>query len=484
MASQAPNKNMSKSEYKSATTKVDCAICAEEVAPRKIVQCPFCPFSACVACTSRFLMNIDDNTPRCMSPTCKKVWSYEFLAEKFDASFHNKSYRDRRADLLLQQQKALLPATQHLVAEKKRQIRDNEQINDLMEENMMLKALIERNKNKIKEITLARLIPASNSNTEEKRVFNRACPRNDCRGFLSSALKCGTCEKWACKNCHEPKNGKDDTDHKCDPNTVETVKLLAGDTKACPSCSTAIFKIHGCDQMYCTQCHTAFSWARGTIERGVIHNPHYYEFQRAQNGGVAPRVAGDLRCGGPPTMWEVNAAINRLNTRFDACTTIHRLMIHVQHVEIPRYPPTMPQNTLDDMRVDYLLGLLDEKTWLKKLKEKSKKQEKNSAVNQVLTMFVNTLGDIFGNITTCKNSKQLDGQKNSLESLREFTNKALSKIGHQFGNVVPVITDNWEFLSNSKKPEPKTKKTRDGHRYIDPLRFIAQDDDDEDYYND
>jgi len=48
--------------------------------------------------------------------------------------------------------------------------------------------------------------------------------------------------------------------------------------------------------MWCTQCHTGFSWKRGTIEKRV-HNPHYYEWQRQNGGGRAPRNVGDFECG-------------------------------------------------------------------------------------------------------------------------------------------------------------------------------------------
>ena len=94
MASTQESKNMSKS------AKVDCMICADEVSQRKMVECPFCKFEACGSCVYRFLMGIDDDRPRCMSNSCKKVWSYEFLASQTQQSFHNKRYRDRRANLL------------------------------------------------------------------------------------------------------------------------------------------------------------------------------------------------------------------------------------------------------------------------------------------------------------------------------------------------------------------------------------------------
>ena len=72
--------------------------------------------------------------------------------------------------------------------------------------------------------------------------------------------------------------------------------MLAKDSKPCPKCQSLIFKINGCDQMWCTQCHTAFSWKTGKLEKN-IHNPHFYEWQRKNGGGAAPRNPGDFECG-------------------------------------------------------------------------------------------------------------------------------------------------------------------------------------------
>jgi len=45
--------------------------------------------------------------------------------------------------------------------------------------------------------------------------------------------------------------------------------------------------VRNCDQMYCTQCNTAWSWKTGIKETGRIHNPHYYEQLRNRNVMIA-----------------------------------------------------------------------------------------------------------------------------------------------------------------------------------------------------
>ena len=38
--------------------------------------------------------------------------------------------------------------------------------------------------------------------------------------------------------------------------------------------------------MWCINCKTAFSWSNGTIENGIVHNPHYFEYLRRTQGSV------------------------------------------------------------------------------------------------------------------------------------------------------------------------------------------------------
>jgi hypothetical protein len=134
----------------------------------------------------------------------------------------------------------------------------------------------------------------SKKEPQERRKFIKACPIEACKGFLSTQWKCGLCNIYTCSKCHVPKCDSDE--HVCNPDDVATAELLKTDTRPCPQCATGITKIDGCDQMWCIECHCAFSWSKGTIETGRLHNPHYFEFHR--KNGTLRREVEDVQCGG------------------------------------------------------------------------------------------------------------------------------------------------------------------------------------------
>jgi len=72
--------------------------------------------------------------------------------------------------------------------------------------------------------------------------------------------------------------------------------------------------VRNCDQMWCTQCHTAFNWRTGRIE-SVVHNPHYFEWLR-RNGNAVPRNPGDIPCQNEITHMTYTEIRNRLREVF------------------------------------------------------------------------------------------------------------------------------------------------------------------------
>jgi hypothetical protein len=460
-------KKTEKNETKPKKISQDCDICAETLNKDKVISCPYCSFECCKKCVETFLLGIDDDVPRCMSSNCKKVWSLTFIATNFTKIFYNKHYRDRRSFLLLEREKSRLPEAQIVLEQRKRrellykEIYDTEK--DIYEFFLLKKASETKEKKKeiaeiirqYREKIMYIYIQIDNpvAVKENKQVIMK-CPVNDCRGFINNENeeginKCGVCDVVVCKKCRVvKKRDEHGNEHQCNPDVLATIKMLAKDTRNCPNCSTPIFKINGCDQMYCTQCHTAFSWIRGTIEKGIIHNPHFYEYQRRMNNGVAPRVPGDVvdDCNAVPQWVIINQFLdNSYNSNI--ITHAHAMIGHIETVIHHLY-------TLEtlDLRVDYLDNKLDETKWLDNLKKRQKKAEKDEEVRQILRMVVTIFSDLFR--TFCEKSRQnifrhltntneyIEKTANNIDKVCIYANDALSVIEKQYNNIVPYFGKN------------------------------------------
>lgn len=221
-----------------------CPICAEKRRTVSWVTCSKCQASCCRGCVKRFLLDRPDINPICMS--CKAQWDFEFLAENTDEDFHNHIYRDHRAKIIVERERSLLPATQPYVAEIKDQERIKASIEELTKEIDMYKALIADATAKKLELRYTLKNPEYKKIDRVNTRFIGHCPSAECKGFLDHEYVCGICKENACRSCRLPKHQGD-----CDKDVVETVRMLAKDTRSCPNCGVPIFRISGCDQMFC-----------------------------------------------------------------------------------------------------------------------------------------------------------------------------------------------------------------------------------------
>jgi hypothetical protein len=417
-----------------------------------------------------------------MNPTCAKEWSRKFIREKFTNVFINTKFREHLETILFDQEKALLPATQPIVEEKirkdkiKREISEIDKvIHDLQRQRRNLEMSLHNPQasNQIKEI--------------KERTFVRQCPANGCRGFLSSQWKCGICEQWSCPQCHELKGPNKDSAHECDPNSVETAKLLAKDSKPCPKCQSLIFKIAGCDQMWCTQCHTAFSWKTGALEK-IIHNPHYYEWQR-KNGGLA-RAPGDIECGREldhRTMDMVHHFIkekqrvlidpektnnlkstSRYNSIYylpvvNLLGNIIRNTIHNVRFELPRFQTDYVARN-QDLRIQYLCNEINEETFKVLVQRNDKKNRKNTEIAQVIQLTNTAVTDIvFRIIDNLRNSEpdkhSLDTFMSEFDGVISYCNDIFKDIGFVYNCVQYGFNESFEMRRTEK--EKKVKKNQD-----------------------
>jgi hypothetical protein len=423
------------------TNKEICSICCEtiNISNRKDIKCLYCNYVACRECVAQFLL-VNINEPNCMN--CKKVWNREFLFNNFTKTFINNDYRDYRQQLLLDKEKALLPATQIIVEA----MNNKEKLQKSLDE-----YLIEVSRKKQEfydEIKFNEAIINGSTYNKQKKVFIKKCGVENCRGFLSEQWKCGICDTTTCNKCLELLNQEQDQEHICKEENIESAKLISKDSKPCPKCAALIFKIDGCNQMWCVVCHTAFSWATGQIETSRIHNPHYYEMLRNMSAnGEIPREPENI-CNDANTGMPDNHQIQRLlrskindleyNTFSKQILSITRQIFHILY----DHPNTFQEKydkSKRELRIKYLMNNITEEEWKKELQRKEKKYEKTLNTYQV----IKTLDIIGGDIVRSIPTKNINTIYDDFEKLRHYINDGLYKVGTQYSNNYKTINKEW-----------------------------------------
>ena len=442
-------------------TSLNCQICDEKFnkTARSSVECPYCAFQACRTCCKTYIL--DKTVSVCMNTACGKEWTRKQLRQLFPLSFVTGEWKAHRAEILLQREFGLLPATQVVV---EREIKNEKYRSDLkkIEENIQ-KLMGQRNR--INQL-LRRPDPDNLNNGEansQRKVFVRACPDEVCRGFLSSQWKCGICDQYSCPDCHVIIGKDKSVEHVCNPDELATAKLLQKDTKCCPKCATGIFKIEGCDQMWCTQCHTAFSWRTGMIETN-IHNPHYYEWMR-RNNGQAPRNHGDV-CAGEinhRTASIINDIIGQKDANMclvkrcyltDAVINIVRGIMHFR-TQMVTYRLDPVENNLA-LRVKYMRNKITKEDFKTQVQRENKKYEKKREIYQVLELFNTTVNDVMHRLQVTVRAMPRQNHDNfeaalkivqEIDGIQTYANECLLDIANTYNSkpkkIVMHYTNDW-----------------------------------------
>ena len=500
------------SKQSTGETKTDksCGVCCEDFdnSSRKIVTCEFCDLSACRKCVKYYLTSKTDMA-NCMG--CNKPWDRKFMQDALTKSYFNKGWKNHRKDMLFETEKARFPESMNKV-ELVLQIRKHEtEFEEMKKEEQRL--LLEWQKKKEEMNTMRGTINAIKyNNAFDKgpvKVFIKKCPADECNGFLSTGYKCGICEVRVCSKCNETMgytpNCKDD--HECDPNMVASAELIKQETKPCPQCAAPIFKINGCDQMWCTCCNIAFSWRTGMKVTGTIHNPHYYEFMR-QNGGNAVQNPGAVNCGGLPYHDHMHCVIRKLenitntikdlnvhhwlNDASNYLSMIHRGATHFQHIILdPIRRDIQRNNDNEDLRVKFIMNEIKEEHFKTNLIKRDNAFEKKQAMLHVYELmgnvFVETTISIY-NLTVefCKKMKkeistghpvlectgtfieEFKKMKQNLDKVRRYCNKELVRVSITYKQVVEVIDDIFH-TPRLKQQECKKIMKIDNYTFV-PMR--------------
>lgn len=480
---------------------MDCSICLTSTnkSTRSPITCFKCETTVCRTCIQQYLLQDATADPAC--PECHTAWPQEFQVDYLTATFRNGPLKAHKRAVLLERERAQLPATMpDAVAYKaaaefiETHSAQTKSLTSLIygcEEYKALSTLrnacdaairasgndfrdrvrymngaeyadfkmridaanaawqlaTEIPRNELKELNALlhapRTIVAHYGRTDSAQqqqqtyTYLYKCVRSGCAGFL----KMWACELCATQVCSECRMERCEAEHTCDPIVKESISAITEQAKPCPSCAAMISKVDGCDQMWCTQCKTAFSWTSGAIETAVIHNPHYYHWMRTQVGVVPARApAMDGNCEAyildavehtiVPYLTDTNDDERRVAAAriFDSI----RKLRHLEVVRLGEYRQYITYYNDPDwrrvLRVRILIGDLTEHGWAHALLEKTSRYERTQAEMALLTMYIQTSKDILGQIVGSSDTSKFTKIYAEYQGLLTYTLAADEKL--------------------------------------------------------
>jgi hypothetical protein len=351
-------------------------------------------------------------------------------------------YRAKREQLLFEQQKSLIPALlPRAEREKKSEIylqyitRTQRELTNWYDATIIDSVPVEdwkREKRELKRTIRALLqdrhyLLVEDLHTERKS-FIMKCTVENCKGFLSTRYKCGLCETQICSECH----GIKDQQHECNPDNIATVLEIKKNTKPCPSCHIPIFKSDGCDQMWCIQCHTAFSWKSGQIEKGIIHNPHYFDYLKEH--GTMQRNPLDIPCGGLPNYRQVYEYMLHQPYTYDEVTYLRKKYERFSHLREYTLQHELPvpteQVNYQDLLLDYILNRITEKQFKSTIYVREQKRNRGLEERQIIEAYVTIGEEAFRKLVQLYIS--IEEFINEIEQCKMYSQTELHKLNIQY----------------------------------------------------
>jgi hypothetical protein len=458
---------------------IECIICTNKYnnSTHKRIVCEYgdCNFSACKACIRTYLLNTTTD-PHCME--CKKVWTENFIVLHLNRSFIINDYKLHRRQLLLDREISKMPDTMH-VAQRYQQVENQRMISTSIFEKMRearkllsdLQDQLNDSNNKVHQIKNGKDAVAT-----ERKKFIMPCPNNECRGYLSSQYKCEMCSLHTCSTCHELIGYTKDDPHTCKEENVQSAELIKKETKPCPTCGTRISKISGCDQMWCPECHKAFSWRTGLIDNGIIHNPHFYQYQRENAGNnPVPRAPGDILCGGLCEWYVLNNNILRKipsgtlmpeqGKELRTCLAdIHRFVAHITRVDLAAARTKVRDlGDFEEIRCKYIIKQISQEELAKIIYRNDAQRKKLVEMLHIYELLSVVGTELFTKLldnTTRKDEyiTEVLERIDEYNKLREYCNKQFKSISLTYNQKVPFVSNMW--VISSKKYIFTAKKVK------------------------
>ena len=415
-----------------------CSICCEEGVGR-FGECPKCGECICSSCVDQYAQHkeVDLDCPNCEHP-----WSRAFLASFMQKYWMQKGYKLHREKVVWARERPKIPEAMPVLESKR-------YAEHLRRESFRIQAEAEAEKYRL-QAQLRRLdldydrasevireeerfirgerddrpdpfIPSSKMTADEVEKASREakksrevscvsrghCPRDDCSGLIGEGWKCVVCSTHVCRTCMKARDDKER--HICNPEDVLSIEQIRKDSKPCPSCRVRVFKIHGCSQMFCTACKSAFDWNSGKLITNLrwVHNPHMTEFLR-ENSAINIAIGGDAgggvaeardiarhagQCRDDISNVLLRNAMDGKNLSRQERQTIYASMRRANEILDTMCVPYNSDLRVRDLRVRMLEGRISEEELAVKLQRLDKAVDKSLEEVQIYHMYATVVLD-------------------------------------------------------------------------------------------
>lgn len=399
----------------------ECELCTEKMIDNYRVICSFCNVEICESCF-QYSITMELKNPVCIY--CKKQLSLEYVLENNDTDWCKSTFIPYFENLCLEKEKNYLIDTmpEYTKMVKIRELRKKLRTlpsNKKIESNLLKSLKLENENITNKDDEFKKILYQEiNEKDIQKTILNEEidilsndkkkikkkkkiqyisnCPNDSCRGFITSDYFCEICNTQVCKLCMVEK----EENHTCKRDDIESAELIRNSSKPCPKCYVPIFKISGCNQMFCTNCHVVFDWNTLAIDNGNVHNAHYFDWITSQNNEDNVNL-DEIACGDIQDIFR-NLYI-KLRHEFNSNKQVYydsiklRKIFDINRIFNGEIITSIREKSIKDnfetYRIEYLDQQINEKKWKSKIARDTISNEKYRSLIEVLEMYITVTSD-------------------------------------------------------------------------------------------
>lgn len=440
-------------------SNIECGFCFEEEGGVdyegdvvEIVRCYRCDYPICHKCLIRYFNDYPAREVGCVNDRCMIPWDFSHLRliTRFPADLMRELHRSRVDRLLARENSEYMQDTHNRLTVE----RLKEEVEDYRKEYNRRShiAAVNRVSSTGSSIPRSRMPARTGSRgytleqSRELREFYQEyrevtaeydqalkaiqgenvelagrCTYPGCTGFLlKSNLICRICSRQQCPDCARIMD--EEEPHVCNPDDIKTHQLIVSTSVRCPNtnCGSWISRSEGCNDMWCTQCHTAFNYNTGQIldpsrTRGY-ENPELRDYLNRTNDND-PRLRRNFGCFIEGDLTETDLQYSRPEIEL---VTALRSVIAMQRILEANEVDPYNIETLADIRMQLARAnrsvtdpsLADR--IVEHIADRDRSIEKRRAFNNLFDLFIKIIKDIILGI-----NRRIDITEEYTEEIRD-----------------------------------------------------------------